>query len=152
MTPPLIPSSVITQLQAVDERAMPDTATITTVTTTRNSATGAYTETRSSTTAPCRFSTATGDEAGDEQIRARGRHRLNLPLGTSVPQTADIIVRGQAYAVKYVWPLTAYSTSVRVGIEETARVAVAVAPGDTIPAGSWIGIGRIPTYAEEVAI
>ena len=116
----LIPASVIAYLtENVDEAAMNDTATITTVTRVDDGG-GSYTETTTTVTSPCYLWTLTGDETDGDQVRALGRHRIALPKTVTVAQTGRITVSGRAYQVMYVFPLTGYSTSRIIGLEDAA--------------------------------
>lgn len=116
----ILSAADLADLQAIDESAMPDTCTLTTVTRVSDGA-GAYTETTSTSTSACRFWSVTGAETAGDVVRALGSHRLALPLATTVPAQEDrVTVRGKVYQVKYIFPRTGHSTSTVLGLEEAA--------------------------------
>jgi hypothetical protein len=79
---------------------------------------GSSTDTETTTTTTGLFWTVTGDEAGEDQVKARGRHRIEVPKTLTVAATSKIIVRGKSYAVKYPFPVTYYSTALMIGLED----------------------------------
>lgn len=114
----LIDAATIVGLTALDERAMNENWTITTVT--RVYSGGVYTDTTSTVTVVGYLWSATGDETGEDQIRARGMHRIALPKGTIVNATSRItqVSTGKVFDVVYPFPVTAYSTSLIVGVKD----------------------------------
>jgi hypothetical protein len=115
----LIPASTIANLTRLDESAMAESFLITTITFVDDGA-GSSTQTTTTTTTKGRLWSASGDEAGEDQVKAVGKHRIAVPKGTSVSPTARItqVSTGRLYSVKYVFPLTAYSTSLIIGVED----------------------------------
>jgi hypothetical protein len=116
----LIPASVIADLTAnVDEAAMNESWTITTVTMVSDGAGGSTTTTATATTIGYLW-TASGDEAGEDQIRALGRHRIAIPKTVAVDATATITQQstGKVFNIVYPFPVTAYSTSRILGLED----------------------------------
>jgi hypothetical protein len=115
----LISSATIADLTDLDESAMNETWTVTTVTKVSDSA-GSYTETTATATVAGYLWSATGDETGADQIRARGTHRIALPKGTAVNARKRItqVSTGKVFDVVYVFPVTAYSTSLIVGLKD----------------------------------
>lgn len=146
----LLSAATIASLVALDESAMIDTVTITAVTQVSDGG-GAHTETTSTTSTVGYFWTLNGDQLDGDQVREVGRHRLAIPKATSISGANRVTVNGNIYAIKYVFPLHAYSTSRMLGLAEWQGTAEEATP-TTIPAGTWIGIGRIPTYAEDIAV
>lgn len=115
----LIDAATIADLTALDQSAMNENWTVTTVTRIDDGA-GSYTETTTTVTVAGYLWTAGGDEAGEDQIRARGAHRLAIPKGTVVNATSRItqVTTGKVFDVVYVFPLTAYSTSLMLGLKD----------------------------------
>jgi hypothetical protein len=115
----LIDAATMNALTALDVSAMNESWTITTVTRVDDGA-GSYTETTSTATVLGYLWSATGDETGDDQIRARGQHRIALPKGTVVNATSRItqVATGKVFDVVYPFPVTAYSTSLIVGVRD----------------------------------
>jgi hypothetical protein len=114
-----IPPAVIAELTAFDESAMPDMFTITYTTFVSDGA-GGSTETTTTASTKGRLKSVTGDEAGTDQIRAQGRHRISVPKTSSVPATARITqdATGKEFMVKYPFPVHGYSTSLKLGVED----------------------------------
>jgi hypothetical protein len=115
----LIPASTIASLTALDQSAMNESWTITTVTKVPDGK-GSYTETTATATVVGYLWSATGDETGEDQIRARGAHRIALPKGTIVQPTSRItqVSTGKVFDAVYPFPVTAYSTSLIVGLKD----------------------------------
>jgi hypothetical protein len=113
----LIDAATMADLTALDESAQEETVTITTVQRTSDGG-GGYTETTVNAYTTGMLWSVSGDEAGEAQIRAQGRHRLAIPKTVTVSSTATITVRGKRYAVKYPFPVTYYSTSRILGLED----------------------------------
>lgn len=115
----LIDAATIADLTAIDESAMNEQFTITDVTTVDDGA-GSFTPSESTRTTKGYLWTLRGDEAGADQVRALGQHRLCIPRTTIVAATAKItqVSTGRVFSVKYPFPVTAYSTSLMLGLEE----------------------------------
>ena len=115
----LLSAADIADLTALDESAMNETFTITVVTAVSDGA-GSSTTTESSVTTRGYLWSVSGDEAGEAQIRAMGKHRIAIPKTVAVAPTARItqVSTGKGYAVKYPFPITAYSTSLMIGLED----------------------------------
>lgn len=115
----LIDTATIATLTDLDESAMNESFTITSVTLVDDGA-GSWTETPSTATVTGYMWSLSGDEAGDDQVRATGKHRVAIPKTTIVAPTARITQQstGKVFNVKYVFPVTAYSTSLILGLED----------------------------------
>jgi hypothetical protein len=113
----LLSAADLADLYALDASAMPDTATITTVTQVDDGG-GSYTTPDTSATSPCRLVAASGDEAGEDQVRERGSYRLYLPRATTIAATSTVTVAGRTFHVVWTPPVTTYSTSRVVGLED----------------------------------
>lgn len=115
----LLTAADIADLTALDVSAMNETVTITTVTTVSDGA-GGSTTTETTTTTIGYLWSVSGDEAEEEQIKALGKHRVAIPKTVTVAPTAKItqISTGKQYVVKYPFPITAYSTSLLIGLED----------------------------------
>lgn len=113
----LIDAATMAVLTALDESAMKEPVAIVVVTPVDDEA-GSSTETAVTTATTGLFWSVSGDEAGGDQIKAQGRHRLEVPKTLTVAPTSTITVNGKAYAVKYVFPVTYYSTSLLIGLED----------------------------------
>lgn len=96
---------------------MIDAVTITAVTRVSDGG-GAYIETTSTSTTTGYFWTLNGDQLDGDQVREVGRHRLAIPKATSISGASRVTVNGTTYAIKYVFPLHAYSTSRMLGLED----------------------------------
>lgn len=115
----LLSTADIADLTTLDESAMNEQFQITIITSVPDGG-GSSTTTESTTTTAGYFWSLTGDEAGADQIKATGKHRVALPRHISVPATAKItqLGTGKVYTVKYPFPVGAYSTSRIVGVED----------------------------------
>lgn len=115
----LLDAATIASLTALDESAMNEGWTITDVTLVDDGG-GSSTEQTSTRVAIGYLWSVSGDEAGADQIKARGTHRLALPKTVTVTPTARITQAstGTVFQVKYVFPVTAYSTSLILGLED----------------------------------
>ena len=115
----LIDAATIAELTALDESAMNEAFTITTVTEVSDGAGGSTTVEATSTTIGYLW-TASGDEAGEDQVRAQGKHRVAVPKTLTVAPTATITQQstGKVFNVVYVFPVTNYSTSLILGLED----------------------------------
>jgi hypothetical protein len=115
----LLDAATIAALTALDESAMNEPFTITTVTPIDDGG-GRSTETTTSTTTKGYLWSVSGDAAGADQVKARGQHRIAVPKTVTVPATARITQQstGRMFNVKYVFPVTAYSTSQIIGVED----------------------------------
>jgi hypothetical protein len=114
---PLIPAATLASLVALDESAMIDPVTITTVTRVDDGG-GSYTETTSTSTTTGYFWTVSGDELDGDQVREVGKHRLAIPKATPITGSSRITVNGKTYTIKYLFPLHGYSTSRMIGLED----------------------------------
>jgi hypothetical protein len=118
MRNPLSPT-LMTRLTARDESFMNETFTITDVVRIpQGGGTSAPQETTRTTVGY--VWSASGDEAGADQIKAMGRHRAAIPKDVPISATAKITQQstGKVYQVVYAFPLTGYSTSRIVGLED----------------------------------
>lgn len=113
----LLDTATIAALTAIDESAMLDTITITDVTRVSDGG-GAYTETTATRTTTGYFWTVSGDEAGEDQVRQQGKHRVAIPKTVLIDGVDRIAVNGTAYRIIYRFPLHSYSTSRILGLEE----------------------------------
>lgn len=115
----LIDAATITDLTRLEESAMNESFTITYVTNVDDGG-GGSTETTTTETTPGYMWSVSGDEAGADQIKARGRHRIAVPKTLDVPATARITQNstGRQFVVKYPFPVTNYSTSLIIGVED----------------------------------
>lgn len=114
----MLTAATMATLQKIDESFMSETLTIEDVAFVSDGA-GSTTQSKTTRTTRGYFWAVSGDEAGTDQIKERGKHRVALPIGTVINGTS-IIVRndGRRYQVKYVFPLNTQETSQRVGLED----------------------------------
>ena len=119
MSAELFSASDIADLIELDESAMPETFAIATVAHLSDGK-GSYTESGNTTTVRGRLQAVSGDEAGADQVKARGTHRLALPKGTTVNTLARItqLSTGRVFEVVFVFPVTPYSTSLMLGLKD----------------------------------
>lgn len=113
----LFSSGELADLYALDNSAMPDTVTITTVTLVDDGG-GAQTETTTTTTRPGRLVEATGDEASGDQLIERGNYRLYLPRSAVINGTSRVTIGGKEFRVVWCPVLVAYMSSRVVGVTE----------------------------------
>lgn len=115
----LIDAATIADLTDLDESAMNETFTITNVTQVSDGA-GSTTETTTTSTVQGYMWSLSGDEAGEDQVKATGKHRIALPKTTTVTAMDRIAQQstGKVYQVKYPFPVTSYSTSLILGVED----------------------------------
>jgi hypothetical protein len=127
VTEPLLDAATMADLTLLNESAMQEAVTITIVTPVDDGG-GSSTDTETTTTTTGLFWTVSGDEAGEEQVKARGKHRIEVPKTLTVAPTSWVDVLGKSYDVKFVFPVTYYSTALQIGLEDSGR-AVAVVVG-----------------------
>lgn len=116
----LLSAADIAELTAIDESAMNESFTITDVTLVSDGA-GSSTEQESTRTVVGYLWSASGSEAGEDQVKALGSHRLAIPKTTAaVAPTARITQQstGKVFNIVYVFPITSYSTSLMLGLED----------------------------------
>lgn len=113
----LLSTATIAALVAIDESAMGDTVTITDVTRVSDGG-GAYTETTATRTTTGYFWTLSGKQAGEDQARQFGAHRVTIPKTISIDGVDYITVNSAVYRIVYRFPLHGYSTSRMLGLEE----------------------------------
>lgn len=116
-TRPLIQPATITRLTALDERAMPEVVTLLDVTEVSDNAGGTTRETTERTTTG-RLTVVSGQEAAADIVREKGRYRLAIPKDTAVTSTTGVRVNGRAYRITFLEPLTSYSTSRKIGLDD----------------------------------
>lgn len=111
----LLSAADIAGLTALDVSAMNETFTITDVDVSDD---GPQAETTRTTIGY--LWSLTGREAGADQIKATGAHRLAIPKTVAVDPTDTITQTstGKQFNVVYVFPVTAYSTSRVIGLED----------------------------------
>lgn len=112
----LLSAADIAELAAIDVSAMNETWTITDQDVSDDGPQASTTR-----TVVGYLSTVTGREAGEDQIRAFGSHRLYIPKSAAaVGATATItqVSTGRVFNVVYPYPVTAYSTSRVIGLED----------------------------------
>lgn len=117
MTQPLLDSATLADLYVIDNSAMPETVTITTVTQVPDGG-GGYTETTSTVDTPGRLVPVTGSEAEGDLLIQRGAYRLYLPRTVTISGTSRVVVGGQMFRVIWSPVLTAYQSSRVVGVTE----------------------------------
>lgn len=113
----LIDANTIAELTTIDESAMNDTCTLTGVITTDDGG-GGSSETTTTTTVPCYFVAGSGDELDGDRAAQVGRHTFYLPKTTNVVGVDRITYKGVVYRVVFTPPITGYSTSRIVGVNE----------------------------------
>jgi hypothetical protein len=115
----LLTAADIAGLTTIDLSAMNEAWTITDVTFVPDSG-GSTTTTEATRATVGYFWSVSGDEAGADQIRARGRHRLAIPKTVAVEPTAKMTQAstGKVFQIKYVFPVSGYSTSLILGLED----------------------------------
>lgn len=81
---------------------------------------GSFTLTETTQDTPGYLWSIKGTEAGADQVKALGSHRIALPKTTSVPATAKItqLATGKVFVVKFPYPIGSYATSIIVGVED----------------------------------
>jgi hypothetical protein len=114
----LIDAATIAELTDLNVSAMKETFIITYVTQVDDGA-GSYTETTTTEPTIGMLYGAPGDEMGADQIKARGRFRIEVPKTLTVPATARItrVRTGAVYAVKYPF-IDTYDVSLILGVED----------------------------------
>lgn len=115
----LLSAADIADLTAFDESAMNEVIVITDVTLVPDGGGGTTTTTATRTTVGYVWS-ASGRETGADQIKAMGAHRVAIPKTVDISPTAQITQQstGKVYNVVYVFPITGYSTSRIIGVED----------------------------------
>lgn len=108
----------IAQLTALDESAMPDTCSITTITLIDDGG-GGTTEEETTIESKCSFVPRSGDEFGGVQQREIGSYALFLPLGTPIEGTSRVTFGGREFNVVWTPPPGNWSTSIEVGLTDT---------------------------------
>lgn len=115
----LLDAATIADLTALDESAMNETLTITDTTFVSDGGGGTTTTTATRTTVGYVWSVS-GREAGEDQVKAMGAHRVAIPKTVAISPTAKITQQstGKVYNVVYPFPITGYSTSRIIGVED----------------------------------
>lgn len=114
----LLDAATMAELRAINESAMEQNAiTITDVALVSDGA-GSSTEQTTTRVVNGDFWTVSGDEAGEDQIRVKGKYRCEVPVTVAVSATARITYRGVTYAVKFPFPIGTYDTSRIIGLED----------------------------------
>jgi hypothetical protein len=114
----LIDAVTLAQLTAINESAMEENAIIITDVTLVDDGAGSWTETTATRTVDGDFWTVSGDEAGEDQIKVKGKYRCEVPKTVAVSATARITYRGNTYVVKFPFPIGTYDTSRIIGLED----------------------------------
>ena len=98
------------------------------------------------------FWTLSGAEAiAAAQLGQHGRYRWAVPFTTDIRVTDQVALFGIIYNVVFVPPVAYHDESRIIGLEESGMLVEEESGGDVlIDAYTWIGIGRIPTYTEDV--
>lgn len=122
----LISQSTIKQIKnKVDEAAMPDTCSILSKIEVPDGK-GGFTKTTTRTdNVPCRFTTlnlTSGNDQVTYEIAQRGGYRINIPTSYSVSAASQILYRGRYYDVVWTPPLTSYSTSRVIGLNDANQI------------------------------
>jgi hypothetical protein len=121
MTDVLIDAATIADLSLLDISAMNESFTLTSPGTPVSDGGGGTTPgTPVTATTVGYLWSVSGDEAGTDQIKALGKHRVAVPKTVTVLPTATItqVSTGKVFEIKYVFPTTAYSTSLIIGLED----------------------------------
>lgn len=79
---------------------------------------GSSTETTTTRIVDGSFWTVSGDEAGEDQIKVKGRYRIEVAAGVVISPTAKIIYKGRAYSVKFPQPVGTFDPTLIVGLED----------------------------------
>jgi hypothetical protein len=64
------------------------------------------------------FWTVSGDEAGEDQVKVKGKYRVEVAAGIIVSPTARIIYKGKSYAVKFPQPVGTFDPTRIIGLED----------------------------------
>lgn len=114
----LIDAATMDVLTAIAESAMEEGAiTIVDVEFVDDGA-GSSTEQETTRATNGQFWSVSGDEAGEDQIKVKGKYRISIPKDTEISATARIIYRGNTYAVKFPEPIGTYSADRIIGLED----------------------------------
>lgn len=97
------------------------------------------------------FWMVTGDELASDIARSPGSARLATALTLTIQTTDQIGVDGKLYDVAWTPPPSGLDLTRIVYLRETG-LTFTPSGATTIPAGTWIGIRAIPTYAEDVTV
>ena len=117
MTSP-ISAATLDQLAALTESFMEKNAiTIVDVALIDDGA-GSSTEQETTRTVDGTFWTVGGDEAGEDQVKVKGKYRVEVAQTVEVSATARIIYKGKEYAVKFPFPIGSYDVSRIIGLED----------------------------------
>lgn len=91
-----------------------------------------------------------GDELAADIAKSPGEGRLATALSLVIQTTDQIGVGGLLYDVAWAPAPSGLDLTRIVYLRETGLVFTPESGDVLIPSGTWIGIGRIPTYAEDV--
>jgi SPP1 family predicted phage head-tail adaptor len=115
----LISPSTIQHLQVkVDEAAMPDTCSLLSTVEAADGKGGIVKTVTRTDNVPCRFTSMSGNEQVAYQVAQRGAYRIHIPLRYTVSAASHILYKGRVYDVVWTPPLTGYSTSRLIGLNE----------------------------------
>ena len=115
----LIDAATLTELTAIVESAMEEGAiTIVDVALIDDGA-GSSTEQTTTRVVDGQFWSVSGDEAGEDQIKVKGKYRVEVPASVTISPASRIIYKGKEYVVKFPQPIGTYDVSRIVGLEDT---------------------------------
>lgn len=149
----LINAATMTTLKAISQSAMHDAGTILRPVLADDGAGGQTPGTPIQTSATGLFWALRGAEfVRASQLGQRGSYRWAVPIDTDIQVTDQVVLFGLLYNVVWVPPVDYHSADLTVGLEESGQPVPDLSGGDVlIDAYTWIGIGRIPTYTEDIA-
>ena len=64
------------------------------------------------------FWTVSGTEAGEDQVKVKGKYRVEVSASVVVSPTSRIIYKGKSYAVKFPQPIGTFDPTLIIGLED----------------------------------
>lgn len=79
---------------------------------------GSSTEQETTRTVNGSFWTVSGTEAGEDQVKVKGKYRVEVAASVVVSPTAKIIYKGKTYAVRFPPPIGTFDPTLIIGLED----------------------------------
>lgn len=64
------------------------------------------------------FWTVSGTEAGEDQVKVKGKYRVEVAASVVVSPTSRIIYKGKSYVVKFPQPIGTFDPTLIIGVED----------------------------------
>lgn len=114
----LLPPALMAELAAISEGFMEKDGITIVDTIPVDDGAGSSTETETTRTVDGSFWTVSGTEAGEDQVKVKGKYRVEVDASVVMSPTAKIIYKGKTYAVKFPPPIGTFDPTLIIGVED----------------------------------